>query len=106
MLLKRKMDKAIEDLHYRFEQISECIKNQQNKTALLVLEELKDVITQDYLRFQHIYLTLQEAYPDTTNTQQFTEVRNMKSEVRRRRNSDSAEVIPLTKVRGFKNESV
>ncbi len=43
------MDKAIEDLHYRFEQISEWIKNQQNKTALLVLEELKDVITQDYL---------------------------------------------------------
>ncbi len=64
------MDKVLEDIHYRFEQISEWIKNQQNETALLVLEELKDVITQDYLRFQHIYLTLQEAYPDTNNTRQ------------------------------------
>ena len=64
------MDNVITDLHYRFEQLSECIQKQQNQTALLVLEELKNVITQDYLRFQHIYLTLQEAYPNTTNTKQ------------------------------------
>ena len=64
------MDKVLEDIHYRFEQIENCILNQQNQTALLVLEELKNVITQDYLRFQHIYLTLQEAYPDTTNNRQ------------------------------------
>ena len=64
------MDKVLTDLHYRLGQLEEFIKNQQNQSALLVLEELKDVITQDYLRFQHIYLTLQEAYPDTTNTRQ------------------------------------
>ena len=36
------MDKVREDLHYLLGQLEECILNQQNQTALLVLEEIEE----------------------------------------------------------------